>query len=126
MLQIRVRQLIQEAVDARAEAVKLKMALKDLKNKKEKKSLSDKSTMTEVIEMTPDVPTPRTHPDPPVMSASFPPSPQAEKAVQPTTLTIPQEILLQLQVNRLYSRIAAECRHFQPVTWKLAHGQTFE
>uniref|UniRef100_A0A915C0P5 GRIP domain-containing protein n=3 Tax=Parascaris univalens TaxID=6257 RepID=A0A915C0P5_PARUN len=94
--EIRVRQLIQEAVDARAEAVKLKMTLKDLKNKKEKRSLSDKSTMTEVIEMTPDVPTPRIHPDPPVMSASFPPSPQAEKAVQPT-ITIPQEVLLQLQ-----------------------------
>ncbi|KHN80514.1 hypothetical protein Tcan_15350 [Toxocara canis] len=97
--EIRVRQLIKEAVDARAEAMKLNMELKDLKSKKEKKKvLSDKSTMTEVIEMTPDVPTPRVHPEPPIMSASFPPSPQAEKTLQqPPIASIPQEILLQLQ-----------------------------
>ncbi|VDK29515.1 unnamed protein product [Anisakis simplex] len=103
-LKIRVRQLIQEAVDARAEAMKLHMALQVMKEEREKKKVikADKSTMTEVIETTPDVPTPRPPPpEPPpstVMSASFPLSPKAEKTLQQPCVAIPQEFLLQLQV----------------------------
>uniref|UniRef100_A0A183DK33 Shootin-1 n=1 Tax=Gongylonema pulchrum TaxID=637853 RepID=A0A183DK33_9BILA len=63
--------LIQEAVDARAEMMKVKVALKRLQDAKA--NVKHKETMTEAAEMTPDAPI---HPEPPQMSSSFPPSPQ--------------------------------------------------
>lgn len=65
-----MRQLIQEAVDARAEMMKLQIALKELEEAKVKVEVKDVEVMTETPD---DI---AYSPEPPRISFSFPPSPQ--------------------------------------------------
>uniref|UniRef100_A0A915PI13 Uncharacterized protein n=1 Tax=Setaria digitata TaxID=48799 RepID=A0A915PI13_9BILA len=90
---IRVRQLIQEAVDARAEMTKLQMALKQLEKVKAEVKVKDAETMTEPADEILD----SIHPEPPRISSSFPPSPQMEQAPDSRFMQIPRDLLLQLQ-----------------------------
>uniref|UniRef100_A0A0N5CNG9 GRIP domain-containing protein n=1 Tax=Thelazia callipaeda TaxID=103827 RepID=A0A0N5CNG9_THECL len=71
--EIRVRQLIQEAVDARAEMMKIKVALKQLQDSKAEMEMKEISTMTEPFEDTSDS---VVHPEANLASSSFPSSPQ--------------------------------------------------
>ncbi|EFO18940.1 hypothetical protein LOAG_09555 [Loa loa] len=89
--EIRVRQLIQEAIDARAEMMKLQVALKDHEEVKVKVEVRDAEVMTETTD---DM---LYSPEPPRTSFSFPPSPQAEHAAELRNVPIPQDLPLQLQ-----------------------------
>lgn len=81
-----MRQLIQEAVDARSEMLKLKIALKQLEGEKVKVEVKDAEVMTEATdsiicspELLSPLPLPQSSSSsspPPQISSSFPPSPQ--------------------------------------------------
>ncbi|VBB33710.1 unnamed protein product, partial [Acanthocheilonema viteae] len=105
--EIRVRQLIQEAVDARAEMTKLQITLKELEKANVKVEVKDMEVMTETTDeifYSSELPSPPSLPpsQPPLsplpqMSSSFPPSPQAEHVMESRTIQFPQDLPLQLQ-----------------------------
>uniref|UniRef100_A0A0R3RZN5 Zf-C3H1 domain-containing protein n=1 Tax=Elaeophora elaphi TaxID=1147741 RepID=A0A0R3RZN5_9BILA len=103
--EIRVRQLIKEAVDARAEMTKLQMTLKQLEETKSKVEVKDEEVMTErtddVLHSPDPPPPPPSAPQAPLslqISPSYPPSsPQVEHAAEFRAVQIPQDLPLQLQ-----------------------------
>ncbi|VDM11819.1 unnamed protein product [Wuchereria bancrofti] len=90
--EIRVRQLIQEAVDARAEMMKLQqIALKQQEEVKVKIEVKDAEVMTETAD---DI---LHSSELSRILCSFPPSPQVEHAVEHRAVQISQDLPLQLQ-----------------------------
>ncbi|KAK6111931.1 hypothetical protein QQG55_45635 [Brugia pahangi] len=89
--EIRVRQLIQEAVDARAEMMKLQIALKQQEEVKAKIEAKDAEVMTETAD---DI----LHcSEPSQILPSFPSSPQVERTVEHRAVQVSQDLPLQLQ-----------------------------
>uniref|UniRef100_A0A8R1XVH1 Uncharacterized protein n=1 Tax=Onchocerca volvulus TaxID=6282 RepID=A0A8R1XVH1_ONCVO len=92
--EIRVRQLIKEAVDARAEMMQVKIAMKQLEEAKVKTEVKDAEMMTEMVE---EISPSEIHPEPSRLSSSFSPSSQTGNAAEARIGQIPQELSLQLQ-----------------------------
>ncbi|CAG9531876.1 unnamed protein product [Cercopithifilaria johnstoni] len=95
--EIRTRQLIQEAVDARAEMTRLQIALKELEEARIKVEVKDAEIMTEAIDdivYSPKLLPPQQPSSP---SPQIPSSPQVEHAMESRADQIPQDLPLQLQ-----------------------------
>ncbi|KAM3729129.1 Protein quick-to-court [Dirofilaria immitis] len=91
--EIRVRQLIQEAVEARAEMTKLQIAMKQLEGSRIKIEVKDAEIMTEIT----DNLSSSINLDSTRMSSSFSPSPQIKNTAEVRVTQIPADLPLQLQ-----------------------------